>query len=99
MAADGPVTEQSIAAARYGLQQTPIGTKRLADRHRMNMEGAIHDDRAGPDAVHQFVFGDEFTGRAGEHFDDLESPSANRHRRTKNPKFTAIEVDLALTRG
>ena len=96
---DGPVTEQAIAAARLGLQQIPIRTKRLADRRRMNLERVFHDNRAWPDAIHQLVFGDEFAGRSGENFDDLESAPANRHGRAKDPKFAASKVDLALARG
>ena len=94
---DGPVTEQAIAAARFGLQQTPIGTKRLADRHRMNMQCIFRDDRAWPDAIHQLIFGDDLAGRPGENFDDLESAPADRHGRAKDPEFAAGKVDLALT--
>ena len=43
--------------------------------------------------------GDEFAGRPGENFDDLESAPANRHGRAKDPKFAAGKVDLALARG
>ena len=96
MTPDGPIAEQAIAAAGLGLQQSPIRTERLADRRRMNLQRVFHDDRAGPDAVHQFVFGDELAGRSGENLDDLESAPANRHGRPKDPEFAASEVDLAL---
>ena len=82
---DSPVTEQAIAAARPGLQQSPIRTERLADRHRMNLQRVFRDNRAWPDAIHQLVFSDSLAGRPGENFDDLESAPADRHGRTEAP--------------
>ena len=96
MTPDGPVTEQAIAAARLGLQQTPIRTERLADRRCVNLKRVLHDNRAGPDAVHQLVLGDKFAGRLGQNFDELEGAPTNRHGRPENPKFAASKVDLAL---
>ena len=60
------------------------------------MKRGVHDDRAGPDAVHQLVFGDKFAGRLRQNFDDLEGAPANRYGRSENPKFAAGKVDLAL---
>jgi hypothetical protein len=51
----------------------------------VNLKRIVHDDGAGPDAVHQLVFGDEFTGRLGENLDNIEGTTTNRHRRSKNP--------------
>jgi hypothetical protein len=91
-----PITKQAITAARLGFQQTPIRAKRLTDRGGMDMKRAFHDNRTGPNAIHQFVFGNELSGRPGENFDDLEGATANRYRRTKDPQFAASKVDLAL---
>jgi hypothetical protein len=62
----------------------------------MNMQRAVHDSGALPNAIHQLVFGNKFTGRLGENFDDVEGACANRHGRTKDPKFTTNKVDLAF---
>jgi hypothetical protein len=59
------------------------------------MQRALHDNGAGPDAVHQLVFGNEFAGRLRQNFDDFEGTPANRYGRSKDPKFAAIKVDLA----
>ena len=91
VAADGPVTEQAIAAARLSFQQTPIRPKSLADRHRVNMQRVFRDDRARPNAIHELVFGDDLAGRPGEKFNDLKSPAADRHGRAKYPEFTAAK--------
>src|ERR1700733_1138613 len=74
-------------------------TKRPADRARMNMKCIFADYRAWPDAIHQLIFGDDLAGRPGEYFDDLKSPTANRHGRAEDPEFAAGKVDLAPTRG
>jgi len=95
---DGPFTEQTIAATGLGLQQAPIGTERLAHRCRVNLKRVFHDDGTGPDAVHQFVFGDQFAGRLGQNLEYLEGAPTNRHCRSKNPKFAPGKVDLALAR-
>ena len=95
---DGPFTEQTIAAAGLGLQQSPIRTERLAHRRRMNLKRVFHDDGTGPDAVHQFVFGDKFAGRLSQHFEYLEGAPAHRRCRSKNPKFAPGKVDLAFAR-
>jgi hypothetical protein len=94
---DDPVTQQAIAASGLGLEQAPVRSKRLANCRRVHMERTFHDNGAGPDAAHQLVFGDEFTGRLDQDFDDLEGAPANRHRRSKYTKFPALEIDLALT--
>jgi hypothetical protein len=93
---DGPVTEQAIAAARLRLQQAPVRTERLADCRRVNMKRVFHDNSAGPDTVHQLVFGHKFASRLGQNFDDLKGAPTNWYRRSKNPKFAASKVDLAL---
>ena len=80
MTACGPVAKQAIAAARLSLQQTPIRTKRLADRARMNVKCIFPDDRARPDAMRQFVFGDDLSRRSGKSLDDSKGSAANRHR-------------------
>ena len=95
---DGPFTEQTIATAGLGLQQTPIRTERLANRCCVNLKRVFHDYRAGPDAMHQLVLCDELAGRSGENFDYLEGPPTNRHWRSENPKFAAGKVNLALAR-
>jgi hypothetical protein len=64
--ADRPVTEQAKAAARLGFQQIPIGTKRLADRHRVNVQRVFRDDGTWPDATHQLIFADDFANRPGQ---------------------------------
>ena len=38
----------------------------------MHLEGVFHNDGAWPETVHQLIFGDDFAGRPGENFDDLE---------------------------
>src|SRR5215471_2808203 len=93
---DGPVTEQAIAAAGLGLQQTPIRTERLADCCYVNLKCVFHDNGAGPDAVHQLVFADEFTGGLGQNLEYLEGAPANWYGRSKNAKFAASTVNLAL---
>ena len=93
---DGPVTEQAIVAAGLGLQQTAIRTERLADCCCVNLKRVLHDNRAGPDAGHQLVFGDKFAGRLGQNFDELEGAPTNRCRRSKNPKLAPGKVNLAL---
>ena len=60
------------------------------------MKRAVHDNGAGPNAVHQLVFSDKFAGRLRQSFDDLEGTPTNRHGRTENPKFAASKVNLAL---
>ena len=62
----------------------------------MNLQRVFRDNGTRPDAIHQLVFGDDFTGRPGENFNDLESAPANRHGRTKDPEFAAAKIDLAL---
>ena len=57
-----PTAEQPIAAAGFGLQQAAVGAERLAYCGGMDLEGIIHDDRTRPDAIHQFVLGDELAG-------------------------------------
>ena len=93
---DDPVTEQAIAAPGLGLQQTAIRTERLADGCCVNLKRVLHDNGAGPDAVHQLVFGDKFAGRLGQNFDELEGAPTNRCGRSKNPKFAPSNVNLAL---
>ncbi|HUB46548.1 MAG TPA: hypothetical protein VMB73_16320 [Acetobacteraceae bacterium] len=75
----GPVTEQSIAAARLRLQQGPIWAKGFANRCGVNTECAVQDDRTWPDTVHQFFFGDEFACRLNQYFDDSKCAPANRN--------------------
>ena len=62
----------------------------------MNLKRVVHDDLAWPDAIHQFLFCDEFAFRLGQNFDDLKSASTHRRGRAKNPKFAAGEINLAL---
>jgi len=62
----------------------------------VNLKRVFHDNGARPDAVHQLVFGDKFAGRLGQNFDYLEGAPTNRYWRSKNPKFAAGKVDLAL---
>ena len=57
---DRPTTEQAIASARFSFEQAAVGTERLTNGCGMNLERIFHDDRTGPDAVHQFVLGDKF---------------------------------------
>src|SRR5262249_51848769 len=94
----GPVTEETIATAGLRLQQTPIGTERPADGSYVDVNRVFHDDDTGPDAVHQFVFGDKFAGRLGENFEYPEGAPTNRHCRSKNPKFAPGKVNLAFAR-
>jgi hypothetical protein len=94
---DGPLTEQAIAAACLGLQQFPVRAKRLADRHRMNLQRVFHDNRSRPNAVYQLVFGDKFASRLCQDLDDLEGSCTERYRRTTDPKLAASKVNLALT--
>src|SRR5262249_56225668 len=96
---DGPVTEQPIAAAGLCLQQTPVRAEGLADRTRVNLKGIFHDNGAGPDAPHQFVFGDKLARRLNQNFDKLKSAPANRCGRSKNTNFAALKVNLARARG
>jgi hypothetical protein len=63
---DSPDAQQTIAAPGFSFQQTPIRPERLAYCRRVNMERALHDNGAGPDAVHQLIFGNEFAGRLRE---------------------------------
>src|SRR5215510_14636309 len=78
-----------LAAARLGLQQTPIRTERPAESSCMNLQRVFHDNGARPDAVHQLVLGDKFAGRLGQNFDDLEGAPTNRYGRSKDPKLAA----------
>ena len=95
----GPVTQQAIPAARLSLQQTPIRTKRLADRAGMNVKCIFADDRAWPDTIQELVFGHELAGRTGQNFDDLKCSSTDRHERAKDQEFAASQVNLALAGG
>jgi hypothetical protein len=61
----------------------------------VNVKRVFHDDRAGPDAVHQLVFGDKLAGRLSQNFDYLEGAPTNRYWRSKNPKFAARKVNFA----
>jgi SnoaL-like domain len=63
----------------------------------MNLQRIVHDNRTGPDAVYQFVFGDKLPGRLGKDFDDFKGPTANWHWQSKDPKLAASKVDLTLT--
>jgi len=93
---NAPITEQAVPAARLRLQQTPVRTERLADCRSVNMKGVLHDNSAGPDTLHQLVFGDKFASRLGQNFDDLEGAPTNGYRGSKNPKLAASQVNLAL---
>jgi hypothetical protein len=73
-------------------------TERLADCSYVDVKRVFHDDGTGPDAVHQFVFGDKFAGGLGQNFEYLEGASTNRHCRSKNPKFEPSKVNLAFAR-
>ncbi len=95
---DGPVSNQTIAAAEFSLQQAPIRSERLAQCPGVNLQCAFHDNGAGPDAVHQLVFGDKFASRLCKNFDDLEGTSTDRYGKSTNSKFAASEVYLALAR-
>ena len=65
----------------------------------MNVKRIFADDRTGPDAMHQFVFGDDFSRRPDKDLDDFERAPTDRDGRTKHPEFAASQVDLALARG
>ena len=64
----------------------------------MDVKRVFRDDRTEPDAVHQFVFGNQFAGRLGQNFEYLEGAPTNRHSQSKNPKFASGGVNLALAR-
>jgi hypothetical protein len=64
----------------------------------MNLKRVFHDDGTGPDAVHQFVFGDKFAGRLGQNFEYLEGSAADRYGRAQNPKLAPGKVNLAFVR-
>jgi hypothetical protein len=91
-----PVAKQAIATTGFGLQQSPIGTERLADGHRMHLKRVFQNNRARPDAVHQLILGDEFAGRLGQHFDHFERASTDRYQGSQDTDFAPREVNLAL---
>ena len=62
----------------------------------MNLKRIFHDNGTWPDAIHQFVFGDERAGGLRQNLDDLESTATYRHGGAKDPKFAAANVNLAL---
>src|SRR5208282_1554129 len=63
------------------------------------VQRVFRDDRARPDAIYQFVLGDEFARRLSQNFDDLESPPTHGHWTIKDAEFAAHGVDLARARG
>ena len=64
----------------------------------MDLESVFPDDRAGPDAIHQFVFGDEIAGRVDQDLDNLERATPDGDGNAACPQFTARKIDLVLTR-
>src|ERR1700731_333389 len=54
---NSPFTEQAIAAAGLSFQQGAIWTERLTDCPYVNLKRVFHDNGAGPEPAHQFVFG------------------------------------------
>jgi hypothetical protein len=95
---DRPFTEQPVATARLCLQQIPIRSKRLANCRCVDVKRAFHNNGAGPDAIHQLIFGDKLPRRPDQDFDDFEGSRADGYRRTKDPEFAASKIDLALAR-
>jgi hypothetical protein len=60
------------------------------------MKRTLRNNRAGPDAAHQFVFSNKLTSRLHQNFDDLEGSPPNRYARSEHPKFAASKVNLAF---
>jgi hypothetical protein len=52
-----PTAEQPITPAGLGLQHLPMRAERLAYGRNMHLKRVVVHDSAGPDTVHQFVFG------------------------------------------
>lgn len=61
----------------------------------MNLELILLNHRARPDARgHEFVLGDEFTGRLNQSRKDLERTVPQRNGGTLGPQFTPPEIYL-----
>jgi hypothetical protein len=60
----------------------------------MYLERIFLDDRARPDASHELVLGDEFTGRLDQHCKDLQRSAPQRNRNSTGPQFTPSEIQL-----
>ena len=91
-----PFAEQAIAAPRLGSDRLTIWAQCPAHRPGENLQCVFRDDGAGPELVHQFVFGHKLAGRLDKNFEKIEGPSSDRYRSSVDAKFAANEVYLAL---
>jgi hypothetical protein len=62
------------------------------------MERAFRDCRAGPDTIHQLVFGYQFARCLSQDFEDFEGATADRRGNAANPQLAPGKVNLALAR-
>src|SRR5262249_535265 len=79
--------------------QAAVRAQRLADGGDVDLQGVLFDDRAGPDAVHQIVLGDELAVGLHQFGNDVEGAATERHRHPARTQFTAREVDLPPIRA
>jgi hypothetical protein len=62
----------------------------------MGVEGIFTDNRAGPDALHEFVLTDELAGGLNQNFDDVECAPADGDRHPSRAQLTAGDIDLPV---
>jgi hypothetical protein len=60
----------------------------------VNLQLILLNHRARPDASHEFVLGDEFTGRLNQSRKDLERTVPQRNGDSLGPQFTPPEIYL-----
>src|ERR1700738_2077346 len=89
-----PVSQQPVAMTRDGLQQSSVGTQRLAYRGDLRLQRVFLNRCARPYAVHQIILVDQLAGRLDQRFDDFERPAANLGRSAVQPHLAAREIDF-----
>jgi hypothetical protein len=94
---DPPVSEHAIALTGRSLQHSSIRAERLANRGDVNLQGILPDDRARPYPVHEFLLGDEFTGRLDQNLGDLERTHSYGYKAPAQTQFAPNEIGFPVT--
>jgi hypothetical protein len=85
-----PVQREPVTPAGDGRNCT--GTKHLAQRGYLNLQVVLLHHQAGPDAIEQFVLGDQLPAALHQGQQDIEGPLAEHHG-------TAVFQELPLARA
>ena len=94
----GDFRRKSVTTSRDGRDR--IGFQNLAQRRDMHLQGVLFDNHFGPNALEQFVLGDQMPAAFNQRDQQIEGTRADAHWRAgcQQTSFVGLELGRASCR-